>query len=63
MPELNEVKDTMKFDLRLFMETLLEIIEDNREHLEGNDLFESYQALENYILDQAEYARDCGVID
>ena len=52
MPEL---KDTMKFDLRMFMETLLEIIEDTHNGEEDR--------LIEYILDQAEYAKDCGVID
>ena len=55
MPELKDVKDTMKFDLRMFMETLLEMIEALPEEQRG--------VLVEYILDQAEYARDCKVID
>ena len=48
----------MRFNTREFLEELLRIV--NAEYVEE---MERQLALEEYILDQAQYAKDCKVID
>ena len=49
----------MGFDTRRFLDDLLDIIDEN----EGEDCRDTVEILTTYILEQADYARQCGVID